>query len=255
MTAAAVVPAAPATVPAEAIRERVQMLETRPNAREVLLMTSRGAPPTGDEHAVIVLSGGGGGFAVTCPDGVPRVQGGLPLSQRERLALSIGGPVMALSPPSDKPVMDREWRMSERHVVDLQAAVDWVKTQWPLAKTWVLGVNNGALSAAVATASIEDLAGAILLACSDEAFDQPQKSDQMRMLAVRYRRDASLTCAAVARTWGRKTLVTVHDERAQHAESAYSEAANRPRFSGKDFQVVDVVARWILTGTAPDEIR
>jgi hypothetical protein len=107
----------------------------------------------------------------------------------------------------------------------------------------------------VATASIEGLAGAILLACSDEAFDQPQKSDRMRMLAVRYRRDASLTCAAVARTWGRKTLVTVHDERAQHAESAYSEAANRPRFSGKDFQVVDVVARWILTGTAPDEIR
>jgi hypothetical protein len=44
-------------------------------------------------------------------------------------------------------------------------------------------------------------------------------------------------------------------ERAQHADSAYSEAANRPRFSGKDFQVVDVVARWILTGTAPDEIR
>ena len=175
MTAAAVVPAAPATVPAEAIRERVQVLEARPGAREVLLVTSGGAPPAEDEHAVIVLSGGGGGFAVTCPDGVPRVQGGLPLSQRERLALSIGGPVMALSPPSDKPVMDREWRMSERHVVDLQAAVVWVKTQWPLAKTWVLGVNNGALSAAVATANIGDLAGAILLACSDEAFDQPQK--------------------------------------------------------------------------------
>jgi hypothetical protein len=137
----------------------------------------------------------------------------------------------------------------------LQAAVDWTKTQWPSAKTWVLGVNNGALSAAVATANIESLEGAILIACSDEAFDQPQKSDRMRMLAVRYRRDASLACAAVARTWGRKTLVTVHDERAQHAESVYSEAANRPQLSGKDFQVVDVVSRWILTGTAPDEIR
>jgi hypothetical protein len=255
MTAALLLPHAPDAVLAEGMRERVQVLESRPGVREVLLVTSGGLPPADDEHAVIVLSGGGGGFAVTCQDGVPRVQGGLPLSQRQRLASSIGGPVMALSPPSDQPVMDREWRMAQRHVVDLQAAVDWTKTQWPLAKTWVLGVNNGALSAAVATASIEDLAGAILLACSDEAFDQPQKSDQMRMLAVRYRRDASLTCAAVARTWGRKTLVTVHDERAQHAESAYSEAANRPRFSGKDFQVVDVVARWILTGTAPDEIR
>ena len=126
------------------------MLESRPGAREVLLVTSGGLPPADDEHAVIVLSGGGGGFAVTCPDGVPRVQGGLPLSQRQRLASSIGGPVMALSPPSDQPVMDREWRMSERHVVDLQAAVDWTKTQWPMARR-VLGVNNGALSAAVAT--------------------------------------------------------------------------------------------------------
>jgi hypothetical protein len=255
MTAAVALPVAPEPVPTEGMRERVQVLGSRPGVREVLLVTSGGLPPAEDEHAVIVLSGGGGGFAVTCPDGVPRVQGGLPLSQRQRLATSIGGPVLALSPPSDQPVMDREWRMSERHVVDLQAAVDWTRTQWPMAKTWVLGVNNGALSAAVATASIEGLSGAILLACSDEAFDQPQKSEQMRMLAVRYRRDASLTCAAVARTWGRKTLVTVHDERAQHAESEYSEAANRPRFSGKDFQVVDVVARWILTGTAPDEIR
>ena len=244
----------PAAAP-EAPRERVQVLESRPGVREVLLVTAGGLPPANDAHAVIVLSGGGGGFAVTCPDGVPRVQGGLPLSQRQRLAASIGGPVMALSPPSDQPVMDREWRMSERHVVDLQAAVAWANTQWPAAKVWVLGVNNGALSAAVATASIEALAGAILLACSDEAFDQPQRSEQMRMLAVRYRRDASLTCATVARTWGRKTLVTVHDERAQHAESTYSEAANRPRFSGKDFQVVDVVAQWILTGMAPDEIR
>ena len=171
MTAALLQPPAPEAVPAEELRERVQVLESRPGVREVLLVTSGGIPPAEDEHAVIVLSGGGGGFAVTCPDGVPRVQGGLPVSQRQRLAASIGGPVMALSPPSDQPVMNREWRMSDRHVVDLQAAVDWTKTQWPSAKTWVLGVNNGALSAAVATASIEGLAGAILLACSDEAFD------------------------------------------------------------------------------------
>jgi hypothetical protein len=256
MMAALLLPAAPEAVrAADRVRECVQVLESRSGVREVLLVTSGSGPRAQDEHAVIILSGGGGGFAVTCPDGVPRVQGGLPVSQRHRLASSIGGPVMALSPPSDRPVMDREWRMSERHVVDLQAAVDWTKTQWPSAKTWVRGVNNGALSAAVATANLESLEGAILIACSDEAFDQPQKSDRMRMLAVRYRRDASLACAAVARTWGRKTLVTVHDERAQHAESTYSEAANRPRLSGKDFQVVDVVSRWILTGTAPDEIR
>jgi hypothetical protein len=80
MTAALLLPHAPDAVPAEGMRERVQVLESRPGAREVLLVTSGGLPPADDEHAVIVLSGGGGGFAVTCPDGVPRVQGGLPLS-------------------------------------------------------------------------------------------------------------------------------------------------------------------------------
>ena len=58
---------APEAVQAEALRERMQVLESRPGVREVLLVTSGGAPPADDEHAVIVLSGGGGGFAVTCP--------------------------------------------------------------------------------------------------------------------------------------------------------------------------------------------
>jgi hypothetical protein len=255
MTAALAISIAPEAAQSEALRERVQVLESRPGVREVLLVTSGRVSPANDQHAVIVLGGGGGGFAVTCPDGVPCVQGGLPLSQRQRLARAIGGPVVALSPPTDQPVMDRDWRMSNRHVIDLQAAVDWTKAQWPLAQTWVLGLKNGALSAAVATASIDDLAGAVLLSCAEEAFDQPQKSDRMRVLAVRHRRDASLSYATLAHARGRKTLVTVHDERAPHAESTYGDAANGPQFGGKDYQVVDVVARWILTGTAPDEIR
>jgi hypothetical protein len=251
MTAALAISIAPDGAQSEALRERVHVLESRAGVRQVLLVT--GSPSRAcDRNSVIVLSGGGGGFAVTCPDGVPCVQGGLPLAQRQRLAHAIGGPVLSLSPPTDRPVMDRAWRMSDRHVTDLQAAVNWSKSQWPHAQTWVLGLNSGALSAAVATASIDALAGAVLLSCAEEAFDQPQKSDRMRILAIRHRRDASPTYATLAHMRGRKTLVTVHDEREQHRES---EAANGPQFAGKEYQVVDVVARWILTGTAPDEIR
>jgi hypothetical protein len=61
--------------------------------------------------------------------------------------------------------------------------------------------------------------------------------------------------ATLAHTRGRKTLVTVHDEREWHPGPGYGDAANAQQFGGKDYQVVDVVARWILTGTAPDEIR
>lgn len=255
MTAALAIPIAPEAAPSETLRERVQVLESRPGVREVLLITAASAGPAKDQHAVIVLGGGGGGFDVTCPDGVYCVQGGLSLPQRQRLASALGGPVVALSPPSDQPVMDRNWRMCGRHVADLRAAVKWTSAQWPQAQTWVLGVSSGALSAAVATARIDDIAGAVLLSCAEDALDQRQRSDTMRVLAVRHRRDVSASYTTLSEARGRKTLVTVHDERAPHADRGFGDTANGPRFGGKECQVVDVVARWILTGTAPDEIR
>ena len=254
MTAALAFSIAP--VQSEALRERVQVLESRPGVREVLLVTESGQRDADERHAVIVLGGGGGGFAVTSRDGVPSVHGGLPLSQRQRLANAIGGAVVALSPPTDRPVMDRSWRLCDDHVADMQSAVHWTRSQWPQSRTWVLGLNNGALSAAVATASIDDLAGAVLLSCVDEALDRPQKSDRMRVLAVRRRADSGVPHATHSHAGSRKTLVTVHDERQSRSDVAQSgNVVNVPQFNGKEQQVVDVVARWILTGTAPDEIR
>ena len=151
MTAALALSIAPEAAQSESLREQVHVLESRPGVREVLLVTARPAEAREAQHTLIVLGGGGGGFAVTSHDGVPQVNGGLPLPQRQRLANAIGGSVVALSPPTDQPVMDRSWRLSDNHVVDLRAAVDWTRGQWPRAQTWVLGLSSGALSAAVAT--------------------------------------------------------------------------------------------------------
>jgi len=255
MMSALAVSIAPEAVQSEVLRERVQVLESRPGVRQVLLVTEarRSLTNDHDQHAVIVLGGGGGGFAVTTQDGLPRVHGGLPLSQRQRLANAIGGFVVALSPPTDRPVMDRAWRFSDDHVADLQIAVDWTRREWPRASTWVLGLNHGALSAAVATASIDDLAGAVLLSCVDEALEQPQKSEHMRVLAIRHRTGACESYVSPAP--GRKTVVTVLDERQMHQEVDHGDATSASQFNGKEHQVVDVVAGWILTGAAPDEIR
>jgi hypothetical protein len=256
MTAALAFSIAPEAAQSEALRERVQVLESRPGVREVLLVTESRKRNADEQHAVIVLGGGGGGFAVTSRDGVPSVHGGLPLSQRQRLANAIRGAVVALSPPTDRPVMDRSWRLCDDHVADMRSAVHWTKRQWPHARTWVLGLNNGALSAAVATASIEELAGAVLLSCVDEALDQPQRSDRMRVLAVRNRVESSPADALHLPAGGRKTLVTVRDERQMRRDVVQGgNVVNEPQFNGREQQVVDVVARWILTGTAPDEIR
>jgi hypothetical protein len=256
MTAALAISIAPEAVQSEPLRERVQVLESRPGVRQVLLVTEGHARSFDEQHAVIVLGGGGGGFVVTSCDGVTFVHGGLPLAQRQRLANAIGGSVVALSPPTDRPVMDRTWRLSNDHLADIRNAVTWTRQQWPLAQAWVLGLNSGALSAAVAAASIDTLAGAVLLSCVDEALDQPQKSDRMRVLAVRHRTDTCASYATLAHTRGRKTLVTVHDERQVRQEPGRDgDGVNAPQFNGKEHQVVDVVARWIVTGTAPDEIR
>jgi hypothetical protein len=252
MTAAVAISIAPEAAQSPVLRERVHVLESRPGVREVLLITERPEQSMDGQHAVIVLGGGGGGFAVTSLDGVPRVHGGFPLPQRQRLANAIGGAIIALSPPTDCAVMDRRWRLSDDHLADMRAAVAWTKQQWPHAHTWILGLNSGALSAAVATAGIDDVAGAVLLSCVDEALDQPQRSERMRVLAVRHRSESSY--ATLAHVRGRKTFVTVHDEREQRADMGGG-GANAPRFAGKEYQVMDVVARWILTGAAPDEIR
>ena len=249
MTAALAIPVALEEAAPAPPRERIQVLESRPGVREVLIVTASSAGTRDDRHVVIVLAGGGGGFAVTFADGVPCVQGGLPLTHRQRLASAIGGPVVALSPPTDQPVMSRAWRRSEQHMADLGAAVAWTTTTWPAAQTWVLGVSHGALSAAVAASSIERLAGAVLLSCADEALGPSPCAEGMRVLAVRSRQDGHAPYA-LSHAHGRKTFVTVHDERA-----AYAEAANGSCFGGKEEQVVDVVARWIVTGAAPGEIR
>jgi len=249
MTAALAIPVALEEAAPAPLRERIQVLESRPGVREVLIITASSAGAGENRHVVIVLAGGGGGFAVTFPDGVPCVQGGLPLTQRQRLASAIGGPVVALSPPTDQPVMSRAWRRSEQHMADLGAAVAWTMTTWPAAQTWVLGVAHGALSAAVAASSIERLAGAVLLSCADEALGPSPCAEGMRVLAVQSRQDGRAPYA-LSHARVRKTFVTVRDERA-----AYGDAANGPCFGGKEEQVVDVVARWIVTGAAPGEIR
>ncbi|HWD36538.1 MAG TPA: hypothetical protein VG840_10275, partial [Casimicrobiaceae bacterium] len=116
MTAALALSIAPEVAQAETLRERVQVLESRPGVREVLLVTEAPTRGPNERHVVLVLGGGGGGFAVVSRDGLPEVYGGLSLDQRQRLADAVGGVVIALSPPSDRPIMDREWRLSSAHV-------------------------------------------------------------------------------------------------------------------------------------------
>ena len=246
--------AAPARPPR---RDGVQVIESRPGVRQLLLVTSvEGARQVGD--VVVMLGSGGGGFEVNQDDGAMRVQGGFQPGQQQRLAEAIGGAVVALSPPSDRPVMDLDWRLSSTHVDDLRAAVAWSRERWPGAAVWMLGFEAGALSAAVATASIGETAGSILIRPPEEACAQQPASDDMRTLVIRH---GSGDAAAVPQgvgpgRRGRRSWLRVEDDRQARTASPGDEAApdGRP-FGGKQDQVVEAVARWIATGAAPLAIR
>ena len=238
-------------------RESVQVIESRRGVRQVLLVTS---VETGKQvgHVVVVLGSGGGGFTHSPDDGVMRVQGGFQVAQQRRLAGEIGGAVVALSPPTDQPVMDVDWRLSASHVADMRAAVAWSRERWPQAAMWMLGFETGGMSAAVAAASIEEIAGAVLVCAPEEASAQQPASERMRMLVIRQGNGdaAGVSRAVNAGRHGHRTWLRIEDER-QGRPSTPDECASaggRP-FGGKETQVVDAVARWIVTGTAPKAIR
>lgn len=242
-------------------RESVQVIESRPGVRQVLLVTSvETARPVG--NVVVVLGSGGGGFARNPGDGVMRVQGGFAAGQHRRLAEAIGGAVVALSPPTDQPVMDLDWRLSAAHVADLRAAVAWSRQRWPEADVWMLGFENGGMSAAVAAASIEDVAGAVLIGAPEEASAQQPASERMRMLVIRQGSAAAggMSQAVNPGRQGHRTWLRIEDERQERVgtpddcAAGGSPARGRP-FGGKESQVVDAVAGWIVTGTAPKAIR
>lgn len=238
-------------------RESVQVIESRPGVRQVLLVTSvETSGAVG--NVVVVLGSGGGGFARNPDDGVMRVQGGFQPGQLRRLAGEVGGAIVALSPPTDQPVMDVDWRLSAPHVTDMRAAVAWSRKRWPDADVWVLGFEAGGMSAAVAAASIEEIAGAVLICAPEEASAQQPASERMRMLVIRQgTADAGGGSRAVnpARQ-GHRTWLRIEDERQERLATPgdCAAAGGRP-FGGKETQVVDAVAGWIVTGTAPKAIR
>ena len=239
------------------LRESLLAVESRPGVKELLVITPGSNRDV--RNVVLMLGGGGGGFAIgsASATGAFDVRGGYPISARQQLADAVGA-VIVVSEPSDQPVMDWDWRASDQHVADLRAAVRIANTQWPNAKVWVLGVSNGALSAAVAAERIDALSGAILMSGAPEAYDHRLlDATRMRMLAVHHRRDSCLPYDAVARRTGRMQFVTVEDDRQRRPSSVRRECevGSAHQYGGLEAQVMQMIAHWILTGDAPETLH
>jgi hypothetical protein len=249
---------------AAAAEETVLRIESRPGATEVLVLTpGRTVTEQGSaKNVVIMFNGGSGqiwiGRTSDGPDaGKLKIGGSLPIVARQALADKVGA-VAILAQPSDRPVMEREWRDSKEHVADVAAAVTVVQQRFPGAKVWLLGLSNGSWSAAHAGAALQNrLAGVILMSVAQGAFSTEGFAGiRIPVLVVQHRRDTCLPYRNIEEQAKWHTLVTVDDARLPRVGSIRRDCSGNSahNFYGSEAAVMAAVAQWINTGTAPANI-
>jgi hypothetical protein len=251
-----------------AAEETVLRIESRLGVSEVMVLTpgrigsESVAAQRGAKNVVIVLEGGSGqiwiGKTLDGPDaGKLKIGGSLPVMARQELADKVGA-VAILTQPSDRPVMDQQWRDSKEHVADIAAAVTVVQQRFPGAKVWLLGLSNGSWSAAHAGAALQDkLAGVILMSVAQGAFaTRGFAGIRIPVLVVQHRRDTCLPYRNIEAQARWHTLITVDDARLPRPGTRRECSGSAAHgFRGSEAAVMAGVAQWINTGTAPGYIN
>jgi hypothetical protein len=259
--------------PNAAAEETMLKIESRPGVSEVMVLTPARVPNEladerrsdsvagqgGAKNVVIVLEGGSGHlrFGKTPDADKLTIYGSLPVMARQELADRVGA-VALLTQPSDRSVMDQQWRDSNEHVADIAAAVMVVQQRFPGAKVWLLGLSNGSWSAAHAGAALQDrLAGVVLMSVAQGAFSTRGFAGiRIPVLVVQHRRDACLPYSNIEEQARWHTLVTVDDARLPRPGRILKcgdDGAHN--FYGSEAAVIAAVAQWINTGKAPGYIN
>jgi hypothetical protein len=255
-----------------AAEETLLKVESRPGVSEVMVLTPARvgnerrsdsvAGLGGTKNVVIVLEGGSGHIRFGKTPGGPvagklTIYGSLPVMARQELADKVGA-VALLAQPSDRFVMDQQWRDSNEHVADIAAAVTVVQQRFPGAKVWLLGLSNGSWSAAHAGAALQDrLAGVILMSVAQGAFSTRGFAGiRIPVLVVQHRRDACLPYSNMEEQARWHKFVTVDDARLPRPGRILKCGnGGAHNFYGSEAAVMAAVAQWINTGTAPDYIN
>lgn len=129
---------------------------TRPDITTTLFWETH----DGAKATVFLFPGGGGGFG--------KVQDGRPMSRNFLVRtvpnfLENGFNVAIFGKPSDSDKLDYPDRISELHLADIRAVLDYVKKQ-SAAPVWLIGTSRGTISATAAAINIHDpaIAGLVL---------------------------------------------------------------------------------------------
>ncbi|MDD2879073.1 MAG: alpha/beta hydrolase [Rhodoferax sp.] len=129
---------------------------TRPDIRTTVFWhATEGATAT-----LLVFPGGGGGFG--------KVEDGWPTSNNflvrtARLWAAQGFNLAIFGRPNDSAELGYEDRISDKHMADAKAVLDWVKRKSP-APVWIMGTSRGTVSTAAMLINIQDtqIAGGVV---------------------------------------------------------------------------------------------
>ena len=209
----------------------------------------------GAKATVLLFPGGGGGFG--------KLEGGKPSSQNflvrsMQYFLANGFNVAIFGKPSDTDDLDYPDRVSDRHMADVRAVLDFVKQQSP-APIWIIGTSRGSVSATAAAIRIQDpgIAGLVLTSSvvSYKKVGAVPRQDlaaiKLPVLVVHNSRDACWVCnpsevPAILR--GLKNAAAKKEVMVDGGANPTGDACGALHwhgFIGMEKETVDIIASWI----------
>jgi hypothetical protein len=210
----------------------------------------------GAKATVFLFTGGNGGYGKVV-DGKPTSRNFL--ARSVALFLADGFNVAIFGLPSDTPALDYSDRVNEKHLADVRAALEFVRTKSP-APIWLVGTSRGTISATyVAISSTGDtgIAGLVLTSSVTAYKKQGAVPSQnlaalkLPVLVVHHASDACPICQPYDLDWIMKGLKNTAVKKLVMVTGGGSpsgdvcEAMHYHGFVGQEKEVVDLMANWM----------
>ena len=154
-----------------ACADELVTLKTRPGATQsVLFWEPHGPSP---ETVILLVPGGPGNIGLKLKEGRAQTEG-VHLFSHQREALLQGQfAVAVIDAPSDQKDMTQDFRMSAKHVTDMQAVLREIRSRFPKARLVLVGHSRGTVSVGTISQNFDDQVGAIVLLSGLYQASQP----------------------------------------------------------------------------------
>lgn len=144
-----------------AVADELITLKTRPEVTQSMLLLE---PYSKTPNIVIVLfPGGAGNVALEIKEGRATAANPYLFSRQRDILAQPDFAVVIIDVPSDRKVMDQEFRRSAMHLNDIEVAIREVKTRFPTARLVLMGHSSGTVSAGYVSRALGDQVSAVVL--------------------------------------------------------------------------------------------